>query len=73
MTKEDVDDRSTNGTAVAPRARVASHFARACPPHSWDCPVVMKLDPRFIAWTCAKCGEITTVPVGPTRPQRPGP
>jgi hypothetical protein len=28
----------------------------------------MKVDPRFVAWTCAKCGAIMTVPVGAARP-----
>ena len=31
-----------------------------CPPHDWDCPVVMKLDPEHVAWTCARCGAIAT-------------
>jgi hypothetical protein len=29
-----------------------------CPPHDWRCPVVMKLDPAHVAWTCARCGAI---------------
>lgn len=29
-----------------------------CPPHAWDCPVVMKLDPEHVAWTCRRCGAI---------------
>ena len=31
-----------------------------CPPHDWRCPVVVKLDPCDVAWTCARCGSITT-------------
>jgi hypothetical protein len=31
-----------------------------CPPHAWGCPVIMKADPEHVAWTCARCGEITT-------------
>jgi hypothetical protein len=31
-----------------------------CPPHDWRCPVVVKLDPCNVAWTCARCGSITT-------------
>ena len=27
-----------------------------CPPHDWRCPVIMKLDPAHVAWTCARCG-----------------
>jgi hypothetical protein len=29
-----------------------------CPPHEWDCPVIMKLDPDHVAWTCRRCGAI---------------
>jgi hypothetical protein len=29
-----------------------------CPPHEWDCPVIMKLDPEHVAWTCRRCGAI---------------
>jgi hypothetical protein len=29
-----------------------------CPPHTWDCPVIMKLDPEHVAWTCRRCGAI---------------
>jgi hypothetical protein len=29
-----------------------------CPPHDWRCPVVMKLDPEHVAWTCGRCGAI---------------
>jgi hypothetical protein len=31
-----------------------------CPPHRWDCPVIMKLDPEQVAWTCGRCGAIAT-------------
>ena len=29
-----------------------------CPPHDWDCPVIVKLDPDHVAWTCRRCGAI---------------
>jgi hypothetical protein len=29
-----------------------------CPPHRWACPVIMKLDPEHVAWTCGLCGAI---------------
>jgi hypothetical protein len=29
-----------------------------CPPHAWRCPVIMKLDPDHVAWTCARCGAM---------------
>ncbi len=28
--------------------------------HEWDCPVLMKVDPSHIAWTCRHCGAIAT-------------
>jgi hypothetical protein len=31
-----------------------------CPPHDWRCPVVTKLDPEHVAWTCAACGEVAS-------------
>jgi hypothetical protein len=31
---------------------------QVCPPHRWWCPVLMKLDPEHIAWTCSYCGAI---------------
>ncbi len=36
---------------------VAEGFSE-CPPHCWRCPVIMKLDPAHVAWTCARCGAI---------------
>jgi hypothetical protein len=29
-----------------------------CPPHAWASPVIMKLDPEHVAWTCGRCGAI---------------
>jgi hypothetical protein len=29
---------------------------RACSPHDWRCPAIMKLDSVHIAWTCVRCG-----------------
>ena len=29
-----------------------------CPPHAWTCPVIMKLDPDHVAWTCGRCGKV---------------
>jgi len=57
-----------NGNALAPRLRARTPHARSCPPHHWDCPVVMKLDPRSVAWTCASCGAIVTTPDAAVRP-----
>ena len=38
---------------------VADGF-QLCPPHRWGCPVIMKLDPDHVAWTCGRCGAIAT-------------
>jgi hypothetical protein len=46
----------------------AAARARSCPPHAWDCPVLTKLDPLAITWTCARCGHLMTTPVGAPRP-----
>lgn len=29
-----------------------------CPPHDWDCPIVSKVDPEHVTWTCRNCGAI---------------
>ncbi len=31
-----------------------------CPPHHWSCPVIMKLNPEHVAWTCGRCGPGAT-------------
>ncbi|HWF74401.1 MAG TPA: hypothetical protein VG186_13720 [Solirubrobacteraceae bacterium] len=55
-------------TTLAPGRRELHHRDTPCPPHTWDCPVVMKLDPLALAWTCGSCGAITTTPIGMPRP-----
>jgi len=35
---------------------IADALADGCPPHEWGCPVIMKLDPDHVAWTCSRCG-----------------
>ena len=30
-------------------------------PHRWQCPVIMKTAPGFIAYTCSQCGAIGVV------------
>jgi len=39
-----------------------------CPPHTWECPVVIKLDPAHVAWTCARCGTTATTDDAAVRP-----
>jgi hypothetical protein len=41
---------------------------RNCPPHAWGCPVIMKLDPGHVAWTCARCGTVATTGDPAVRP-----
>jgi hypothetical protein len=41
---------------------------RVCPPHDWGCPVIMKLDPEQVAWTCGRCGAIATTHDSSDRP-----
>ncbi|HEX4110169.1 MAG TPA: hypothetical protein VHX88_18710 [Solirubrobacteraceae bacterium] len=31
----------------------------SCPPHAWGCPVIAKLDPEHVTWTCAFCGAMS--------------
>lgn len=40
-----------------------------CPPHSWASPVVMKVDPEHVAWTCARCGAISLTDNPTVRPE----
>ncbi len=39
-----------------------------CPPHAWDCPVIMKRDAEHVAWTCSRCGAITVTDDPGVRP-----
>ena len=56
--------------AAATRAQPAHRLGDCrCPPHAWGCPVLTKLDPELVAWTCGKCGRIAAVPYGEPRPR----
>jgi hypothetical protein len=48
---------------------VADGLQLLCPPHDWRCPVMMKLDPDHVAWTCARCGAIATTDAAAVRPK----
>ena len=39
-----------------------------CPPHAWGCPVIIKLDPAHVGWTCGRCGAIATTDDAAVRP-----
>jgi hypothetical protein len=65
--------QTTNGTALAAMGHERGLPTHGCPPHAWGCPVVMKLDPRSVAWTCAGCGAIVTVPDGGPPPDSAAP
>ena len=67
MTKH-IDHPRLTGNPLPPAGPEVCSAARCCPPHSWDCPVLMKLDPRSGAWTCTRCGAISTVRIGAPRP-----
>lgn len=41
---------------------IADALQAACPPHQWGCPVITKLDPDHVAWTCAGCGAVAYSP-----------
>jgi hypothetical protein len=68
MDTHPLKDLRRNGNGPMVRLRGERHRDHACPPHVWGCPVVMKVDPRSVAWTCASCGAIATVPVGAEPP-----
>jgi hypothetical protein len=38
---------------------VADGLRLSCP-HRWGCPVIAKLDPDHVAWTCERCGRVAT-------------
>ncbi len=57
-----------NGAILAARRYGQPGSSARCPPHGWGCPVVMKLDPHLVAWTCADCGAIATAPAGAPPP-----
>jgi hypothetical protein len=69
MGAQPLQDLRLNGTVLAARVR-EHHPPSSCPPHAWGCPVVMKVDPRSVAWTCAHCGAITTTATGEDPPGR---
>jgi hypothetical protein len=46
------------GAQVVLDSEHSSAELRLCPPHHGGCPVIMKLDPEHVAWTCARCGLV---------------
>jgi hypothetical protein len=46
-------------------------FAVLCPPHDWRSPLVAKLDPDHLTWTCARCGAIATTDDSVSPPSSP--
>ena len=70
MGPKPLTDLRLNGTVLAPRLREHRPSSQRCPPHTWGCPVVMKVDPRSVAWTCATCGAIATTASGDGPPPR---
>ena len=68
LPRTDHDDLRVIGTATGSGRRDGHLLLRDCLPHDWGCPVLAKLEPESVAWTCAKCGMITMVPAGTPRP-----
>jgi len=46
----------------------AADGLQPCPPHAWSSPVIMKLDPEHVAWTCGRCGAIAVTTDPASRP-----
>jgi hypothetical protein len=46
----------------------AADGLQPCPPHAWASPVIMKLDPEHVAWTCTRCGAIAVSDSPSVRP-----
>ncbi len=42
-----------------------------CPPHNWQSPVIMRLEPAHVAWTCARCGAVALSKDRETMPSAP--
>lgn len=65
-----------SGPAYSPRAKRsmsdlvwwAADGLQPCPPRAWDSPVIMKLDPEHVAWTCSRCGAIAVTTDPASRP-----
>jgi hypothetical protein len=53
-------DADGTGAQVLLDRENSSAALTLCPPHRWGCPVIMKLDPEHVAWTCARCGVVAT-------------
>jgi hypothetical protein len=70
MSSQPLQDLRLNGTVLARRLREHRPPSPSCPPHRWGCPVVMKVDPRSVAWTCGSCGAIATTASGDGPPER---
>lgn len=41
---------------------------KQCHAHEWSSPVIMKVDPEHVAWTCSRCGAIATTSDPASRP-----
>jgi hypothetical protein len=68
MSTQHRHDASLDGIVRPSRSLGLSNRGQYCPPHDWSCPVLMKLDPQSVAWTCKGCGAILKAPVGEPRP-----
>jgi hypothetical protein len=57
-----------NGSQSVLDAEPLNLTLSVCPPHRWGCPVIMKLDPEHVAWTCGWCGLVATTDDPAVRP-----
>jgi hypothetical protein len=73
MTTSPVQTMRLDESAFASAPSAPSRKTRSCPPHTWDCPVLTKLDPSAVAWTCSSCGAIVNAPAGALRPRGAAP
>jgi len=59
---------SLSGMSIGEAVWWVADGLQFCPPHAWGCPVIMKLDPEHVAWTCRRCGTIATTADPAVRP-----
>jgi hypothetical protein len=58
----------SSGRSISDAVWWVADGLQLCPPHAWGCPVIMKLDPEHVAWTCGRCGAIATTSDPAVRP-----
>jgi hypothetical protein len=59
---------SLSGMSIGEAVWWVADGLQLCPPHAWGCPVIMKLDPEHVTWTCGRCGTMATTGDPAVRP-----